>query len=379
MKMKHILISLFLIAALLLFSGCDVISDIISEPEQESAESSEPSESNNTANPIDPDWEPQVSEAHSEFLPDIASVVALVKPSVVAINTEVVTVDFFNRAFTQEGAGSGWIISEDGIIVTNNHVVAGAQSITVTMDDGKTYPVDMSTVATDPLTDLAVMKINATNLPAAKVGDSSVLRLGDWVVAIGNSLGQGIRATLGIVSLKDVSIMVDQGQTLYGLIETDAAINPGNSGGPLVNMAGEVIGINSVKAAEVDVEAVGWAISTEVAVPIIQALINNGYVVRPWLGINLYTVDDYLVFRYGLSITEGVLVTEVVEDSPACNCELEPGDIIVKFGDSDVTNVSELTKAIHEAAIGDKIEITYWRGEEKFTTIATLTESPPPS
>ena len=181
-------------------------------------------------------------------LPDIADVVAKVKPSVVAITTEVISLDFFNRPFTQQGAGSGWILDKSGIIVTNNHVVEGASSITVTMDDGSTYTVDQSAVFTDVLNDLAIIKIDAQNLPAVTVGDSKSLRVGEWVVTIGNALGQGIRATEGIISRQGVSIPVAPGQTLYDLIETTAAINPGNSGGPLVNLAGEVIGITSAKS-----------------------------------------------------------------------------------------------------------------------------------
>jgi serine protease Do len=216
-----------------------------------------------------------VPVTESVVLPTIADVVAMVKPSVVAIDTEV-TVNMFRRSFTQEGAGSGWLIDENGIIVTNNHVVAGAETITVTLDDGRTFTVDPRTVATDPLNDLAVLKINAKNLPAADIGDSSALRVGDWLVAIGNSLGLGISAKEGIVSRLDVSITME-GQLIDDLIETSAAINPGNSGGPLVNMRGEVIGITSVKIASVGVEGLGYAISINEAMPIIEELIADLY------------------------------------------------------------------------------------------------------
>ncbi len=211
------------------------------------------------------------SESVSPVLPDIAGVVAAVKPSVVAINTET-TVNTFRHSFTQEGAGSGWIIDENGTIVTNNHVVAGAESITITLDDGRTLPVDMHTLATDPPTDLAVFQIDAENLPPAPIGDSSALRVGDWLVAIGNSLGLGISATAGIASGLGISLELSSGQELYDLIQTDAAINPGNSGGPLVNMAGQVIGITSVKIAAVGVEGLGYAISIDEATPIIEKL-----------------------------------------------------------------------------------------------------------
>ena len=220
---------------------------------------------------IHTDWSVPPAESESTVLPSIADVVAAVKPSVVAIDTEV-TVTLFRRTFTEEGAGSGWIIDENGIIVTNNHVVAGAKTIIVTLDDGRTFTVYPSTVVTDPLNDLAILFIDAENLPTANLGDSSALRVGDWVVTIGNPLGLGISAKEGIVSRLEVSLIVE-GQTLGHFIETSAAINPGNSGGPLVNMRGEVAGITSAKISSVGVEGLGYAISINDAIPSIEELI----------------------------------------------------------------------------------------------------------
>lgn len=311
-------------------------------------------------------------------MPNIADVVAKVKPSVVAITTEVVTVDFFNRPLTQEGAGSGWVLDKNGIIVTNNHVVEGASSITVTMDDGTSFTVDQSAVFTDSLNDLAIIKINAQNLPAVTVGNSAALRVGDWVIAIGNALGQGIRATEGIISRKGVAILVAPGQTLYDLIETTAAINPGNSGGPLVNLAGEVIGITSAKVATVGVEGMGYAISVETAIPIIEELITNGYVVRPWLGVVLYTVDQFAVSRYSLAVESGVLITQVVRDSPADKAGLKPGDVITRFAGKDIATAEDIIRAIHLSAIGQRIPVTYWRGKAEYNTEVIPSESPPP-
>ncbi len=301
--------------------------------------------------------------------------VALVKPSVVAINTEYVTYDIFNQAYEEEGAASGWIIDEDGLIVTNNHVVAGANSVTVTLADGRTFSAE--TILTDWLSDLAVVKINARNLPAAKVGDSAMLRVGDWVVAIGNSLGLGISATKGIVSAKDISLLVSEGQTLADLIQTDAAINPGNSGGPLVNMAGEVIGITSIKIAQEGVEGMGYAISSNTAIPIIQQLIQKGYVIRPWLGVGLSNVSQWLALRYNLAVDEGAFITEVALDSPADEAGIEAGDVIIEFDGEEITNADELIQAIHSRQIGQRVAIVYWRGNVKNTTYATLAESPP--
>jgi serine protease Do len=331
-----------------------------------------------TATPISPAWTPPTSTNLSKELPSIADVVALVKPSVVAINTEVVSYDFFNRPYTQEGAGSGWIIDPDGIVVTNNHVVEGAKSITVTTGDGTSYTADVNSIATDTLNDLAIIKIDAHNLPALSIGSTSGMRVGDWVVAIGNALGQGIRATEGIISRKEVSLQVDQGQTLYNLIETSAAINPGNSGGPLVNLAGEVIGITSAKVAQVGVEGMGYAISIDTASPIIQELVNKGYVTRPWLGVGLYTVDQLAVQQLKLGIDHGVLLVEVVSGSPADEAGLKKWDVITALGGEEVNSVEELTGILHAATIGQPLEIKYWRGDKEYTTQASPAQSPRP-
>jgi len=368
-SIKYLIVSLILILSLLLGSGC-LLPNVDTTPS-----SSPPTQ---TATPIDPNWTVSPSESQAEPFPSIADVVAKVKPSVVAINTEVVTVDWFNQTYTQEGAGSGWIISKDGIIITNNHVVEGAESITVTLDDGTILPVDMDTIATDPLTDIAVLKIDAKNLPALAIGDSSKLRVGDWVVAIGNALGLGISATTGIVSSLGVSLPVSSGQTLYDLIQTDTAINPGNSGGPLVNMQGEVIGITSVKIAVVGVEGIGYAISINKAKSIIERLVHTGYVIRPWLGVVLQTVDQWLTSRYDLAVNEGTFVTEVASGSPADKAGIELGDVIVSLEGKEITSTEELIQAIHSSKIGQRVMITYWRGDTQKTAYAILVESPPP-
>jgi len=377
-RVTYLVISLILILSLMLGTGCAVpYIDISPAPSPSPTPPPPPAP---PPEPINPTWTPPPTPTANQTieLPSIADVVAQVKPSVVAITTEVVTFDFFNRPFTQQGAGSGWILDENGIIVTNNHVVEDARSITVTLDDGRTLQVDTNSVFTDGLNDLAILKVDAQNLPALKIGDSSKLRTGDWVVAIGNALGQGIRATEGIVSRQEVSIPVAQGQTLYDLIETSAAINPGNSGGPLVNLSGEVIGITSAKIATIGVEGMGYAISTETAIPIIEELIKNGYVVRPWMGVILYTVDEFAVQRYDLAVDEGILLTLVAEGSPANKAGLEVGDVIVSFGGEKTATAEEMIQLIHSSQIGREIEITFWRGDVENTTVAILSESPPP-
>ena len=324
-----------------------------------------------------------VASGTAQPLPSIADVVAMVKPSVVAINVKatVTTYDIFGRAYQQEGdgAGSGWIISSDGLIVTNNHVIAGATSIMITFNDGSSLPVDLKNVKADAISDLAVLKVDATGLPALKIGDSNLLREGDWVVAIGNSLGEGIRVTQGIVSRKDVSMQDENGQTLQGLIETDATINPGNSGGPLVNMAGEVIGITNAKEVATGVEGVGYAISSNEASPLIQDLINVGYIVRPYLGVSAETiVNDYYAYWYNLSVNSGVRITSVDTDSPAGKAGLQVNDVIVKFNGQDITDTQQLIDAINQAQVGQSVDLTYYRGSVEQTINIVLTETPIP-
>jgi len=372
-NIKYLLISLILFLVLSLGSGCVYI-ETPSPPEPSPAPSPPPAD---TAAPIDPGWKLPPVESQAPALPNFIPVVAKVKPSVAAINTEVVTFDIFNRPFRQQGAGSGWIIDEDGIIVTNNHVVQGAKSVTVTLTDNRTFLA--AEVRADPFTDLAVVKIDAANLPAVSIGDSSKLRVGEPVAAIGNPLGLGISMKGGWVSRLGVSMDVSAGQTLYDLIETDAAINPGNSGGPLVNMAGEVVGITSAKLAAVGVEGMGYAISSRTAMPIIEQLIQKGYVVRPWLGVVLYTVDQFAVFRYNLAVNKGVLVTEVAPGSPADKAGIEPGDVIVSLNGEEISTAQQLIQAIHSSEVGQRVEITFWRGDIQKTTSAVLAESPPPS
>jgi len=181
-----------------------------------------------------------------------------------------------------------------------------------------------------------------------------------------------------VVSRQGVSIPVSPGQTLYDLVETTAAINPGNSGGPLVNLAGEVIGITSAKIATIGVEGMGYAISTETAIPIIEELVTNGYVVRPWLGIVLYTVDQFAVLRYNLPVDKGVLITQVASASPAATAGLKAGDVITTFRGKEIATTEEVIRAIHTSEIGEVVEITYWRNDTENTTEAVLAQSPPP-
>jgi serine protease Do len=373
---------LIVACALIMTSGCELITQTQNDTTTESA-SQQQTETSSTSPLIEtPTTQIQISSGTSQPLISIADVVAKVKPSVVAITVKatITSYDMFGRAYSQEqeGAGSGWIISANGLIVTNNHVVEGATSIMVTFNDGSSLPVDIKTIKYDSISDLAVMQVTATGLPAVTIGNSDQLREGDWVIAIGNSLGEGIRVTQGIVSRQGVSITDDNGQEISGLIETDAVINPGNSGGPLVNMAGEVIGITNAKTIATGVEGVGYAISINTAIPIIQQLINQGYIVRPYLGADTETMNSSYAFWYRLQSVPGALVTSVTSNSPADKAGLRVKDIIVKFNGQNITSSSELSEAIQQVVIGQEVEIVFWRGSNLLTIKLVLTETPKP-
>ena len=317
------------------------------------------------------------SENQNPLLPDFISVLAKVKPSVVAINTETVSYDIFNRPFQQEAAGSGWIFDDSGLIVTNNHVIEGANVIAVILSDGQRIPAEV--VGADALSDIAVLKIKAPNLRKIEVGDTSKLQAGEWVLTVGNSLGLGITAKEGIISRVGVTLQGYSQQSVDKLIETSAAINPGNSGGPLVNMRGEVIGITSVKISTSGVEGMGYAIRLAEALPIIRELIQKGYIVRPWLGVASYDVDQFVKQQFSLAVDSGALVVQVSPNGPAEQGGIKQGDVIVQFDDKEIKGAQDLIAAILASEVGSKVKITYWRQDKKFETIVTLIESPTPA
>jgi serine protease Do len=303
--------------------------------------------------------------------------VAEIAPAVVSIVTESVSYNWFWQAVPQTGAGSGIIISPEGYIVTNNHVVEGANKVTVTLSSGSTY--EATIVGTDAETDLAVVKIDTSGLDYLHFLDNSLEQLGvlDSVVAVGNALALpgGPTWTLGVVSNLGRSIEVDTGVVLKDIIQTDAAINAGNSGGPLVNMAGQVVGINVAIAS--NAENIGFAISTDTAIPVVQSLINEGKVVRPWLGVSVATVTPAIQQYYHLSVDAGALITSVSSGSPADEAGLKAGDVITKMDNEDISTSDDLVSVIGSHQIGDQVEIVYYRGSaQEASTTATLGEAP---
>jgi len=276
----------------------------------------------------------------------------------------------------QTGAGSGIVISSDGYVVTNNHVVEDADKVTVTLSDGRAF--DSTVVGADAQTDLAVLKIDASNLSYLHFLNSSLEQLGvlDPVVAVGNALDLpgGPTWTTGVVSNLGRSIQENTGVVLSDIIQTDAAINAGNSGGPLLNTAGQVIGINVAIAS--NAENIGFAISTDTAIPVVQSLINEGKVVRPWLGVSATTVTPTIQQYYQLSVDAGVLIVSVISGGPADEAGLRVGDVIVSLDNEDIITAADLTAAIASHQIGDQVEIVYYRGDVQQVTDATLEESP---
>ena len=303
---------------------------------------------------------------------NIPTVAARTQNSVVEIRTESVTNSLFLRQFVTEGAGSGVIISEDGYIVTNNHVIQDARSITVALHDGTTYQAQL--VATDSKMDIGVIKIDASGLTPAILGDSDSLSVGEPVVAVGNPLGQlGGTVTNGIVSALDREIILNNERR--NLLQTNAAINPGNSGGGLFNANGELVGIVVAKSSGEDVEGLGFAIPVNDAKPIIEDLISQGYVGgRVSLGITaLDLTTAQLAAQYGYK-TPGVYVQSVVENSSAANGGLQPGDCFVSINDTAIEAISDVTTILNNSSVGDQLEITVKRDGRIVELTVTLQE-----
>ena len=290
----------------------------------------------------------------------IKSVVDQCANSVVEIQTESVT-NGSNpfQQYVSSGAGSGVILTQDGYIVTNHHVIEDANSITVRTRSGDEY--NASLVGSDEQSDLAVLKIDATGLTPAVLGDSTTLEVGDLAIAIGNPLGElGGSVTSGIISALDREMTID-GQTMT-LLQTDAAVNPGNSGGGLFNANGDLIGIVNAKSSGENVEGIGFAIPISTATGIIDELIANGEVTsRPTLGVSLYNVEDEMTAsQLGVDST-GVYIVQIVDGGAADNAGLRSGDRIVSVDGSEVSSASDVRAALNKHKIGESISITVER------------------
>lgn len=264
------------------------------------------------------------------------------------------------RTYHERAKGSGFIVSKEGYILTNNHVVQGADSVKVTLLDGRTFTAKK--VGQDPTFDLAVIKITADKLPVLPLGDSDKTEVGEWVVAIGNPLGFENSVTAGVVSAKNRTLQAED-VNFQGFMQTDAAINPGNSGGPLIDLKGNVIAINT--AIVPYAQGIGFAIPINMAKQIMDDLIKHGKVRRGWLGATVQPLSSSLVEAYKIPVKEGSIIADIQHDSPAEKAGLKRGDVIVKIGDKTIKNSQDVVFAVRNKLAGDKVPFEVYRDSKK--------------
>ena len=306
----------------------------------------------------------------------VSDVAALVSESVVEITTESVMTNSFFSNYVTTGAGSGVIFTNDGYIVTNNHVIDNSNAIEVTLKNGESYPAEL--IATDSKTDLAVIKIKASNLIPAILGDSDALIVGEDAIAIGNPLGElGGTVTNGIISALDREVTVD-GKKM-NLLQTNAAVNPGNSGGGLFNRNGELIGIVSAKSSGTDIEGIGFAIPVNDVKEVVVQLIENGYVSgRPALGVSVIDVNSIqLAMQYGVR-QYGVYIAEVIEGSAAEKAGLQSGDMFIAMDDLVIESFEDLSAALDSHSVGDAVTFQIKRDGRMIDVDVTLQENTNP-
>lgn len=329
-----------------------------------------------------PPAQPEATIRITDFEAATTRVVQRVGPAVVMITTTrlVEVNDFFLRGAYREipALGSGVIFRKDGYILTNNHVTNRADKIIVVLPDGRR--AEARIVGADPLTDLAVIKIELTNLPTATLGDSDKLRVGQLAVAIGNPLEESLSntVTVGVVSALGRSLQVSEGLPLRGLIQTDASINPGNSGGPLLDSEGRVVGINTAIIQEA--QGIGFAIPINTAKSVADQLIRDGRVRRGGIGIRYIPFDKHIRplaeqrFRIKIPVDNGLLITDVNSGAPAHEAGLRPGDVVVKVAGHEVSPQRDIREIIANLKIGQQVQLEYYRGETRHQTRVTIAE-----
>jgi len=290
--------------------------------------------------------------------------------------------EFFGRDFEDmlrrydrevHSLGSGSLISAEGHIITNNHVVAGASQITVTLADEREFSAQL--LGADPATDLAIIRIEGTGLPWLRWGDSSALEVGEWVVAIGSPFGLARTVTSGIISATgrtDIGIIGYE-----DLLQTDAAINPGNSGGPLVNLRGELVGINTAIASRTGTYAgVGFAVPSNMARHVARQLIEQGRVTRGWIGVIPRELSPELIRRYVPAATGGVFVEAIYRRHPAATAGIQPGDAITHWAGEPVTSVGQLARSVADTPIDLEVQVRLARGRETLTVTVKVAQQP---
>lgn len=316
---------------------------------------------------------------------ELTRLVESVVPSVVSITTSrrvqlPTVIDPFEQFFgkqspglphregVQNSLGSGVIVSKEGHILTNNHVIADVDEIKVQLNDGRVVPAKI--IGTDDRTDIAVLKIDAPELKPLPLGDSDKVKVGQLVLAIGNPFGLDESVTMGIISAKNRRSADDSSREFF---QTDAAFNPGNSGGPLVDVHGEIIGINSSIASG---QGIGFAIPSNTAGRVLQSLLNYGRVIRGYLGVGIQQLTPELARQFGRKEVTGALVTQVTPGSPAEKGGIQPGDIIIKFDGADVTDIQELRNRVTDAAVGLKVGVVVARDSRELPLTVEIAEQP---
>jgi len=342
-----------------------------------------------SAQPLTPE-ELQAIDTASSLSRAFAAAARVASPAVVNISTTTVVPggsgpllrEFFGRGFEDmlrrrsrevHSLGSGCLISAEGHIITNNHVVAGASEIAVMLADERELPARV--LGADPATDLAIVKIEAEGLPWLRWGDSAELGVGEWVVAIGSPFGLARTVTSGIVSATgrtDIGIIGYE-----DLIQTDAAINPGNSGGALVDLRGELVGINTAIASKSGSNAgVGFAVPSNMARSVARQLIEEGHVIRGWIGVIPRELSPELIRRYVPGATHGVFVEAIYRRHPAATAGVQPGDVITHWAGEAISSVGQLGRSIADAEIGSEVQAALIRGREAITVTITVGEQP---
>lgn len=283
---------------------------------------------------------------------------------------------FGQQPRSRKGSGSGVIYTSDGYILTNNHVVRNATDIEVTLTDNRTFKAEV--VGTEPKADVAILKIKSNNLPTLDLADSDQIEIGDWVLAIGNPFELRSTITAGIVSAKGRNIELLPGSdAIETFLQTDAAVNPGNSGGALVDANGRLVGINTAISSEMGVFAgYSFAIPVNLAKRIADDIIEYGTYQRPYLGINLYNLDNDLADELGLSFSQGVVVSKVFTGSSAKEAGIQSNDVIVKVADKNIRNASELQEAIGRSKVGDQIKVKIYRDRKPKELMVRLGSKP---
>lgn len=385
MKKKYVfgagLSIVFIILLIIIISNFNSVSNLFA---QDSIGASKP--------PVE--LSPQIDALNNAFV----AVSEAVLPTVVSINVEIETSTSNNQFHDQfkdffeffgipqeegeeqgrrrsEGSGSGVIIAENGYIVTNNHVVENAVNISVKTYDKKEYKAEL--IGTDPLTDLALIKIDANALPLVHLADMDKVRIGEWVVAVGNPLGLNSTVTTGIVSAigrGELSLLRDKdGYSIENFIQTDAAINPGNSGGGLFNLHGSLVGINTAIATRTGTYiGYGFAIPIDLVRSVVMDLMDDGKINRGYIGVSIRTVDEVVAKSLGLDRVEGALVHNILKDSPAEKAGVESGDVILEVDGKKIATSNELQSTIVMKRAGDKVNLTIWRDGKKINKTVKL-------